>query len=157
MQRRIREKPVRVLQFLLDKFTQADLTSWRRYSDNVEKYHVRLFYHLEALRSLHMEELREALYAAKTSAKKGKSWYRIVDFRYSNEFLSSRGSLKHGGRFNIGKNLNSRKYPAFPALYIAEQYETVFMERFGAPSKSSMPGFAGHQLALRDPSSQLHP
>lgn len=153
MRSRKPKQPIRIVEYLLDKFDQIDLRSWKRFSDRDEEYHVRLFHHLEALRSIHKNELLDALHAAKTTSKKAGSWYRIVDFRYSNEFLSSKGSMRKGGRFNIGEDLDSRIFPPFPALYIAESYATAYSERFGDSPRSSTTGLKSHELALRDPPS----
>lgn len=147
--------PFRLFRFLLDKFTHADLRAWKRLSDDVEEYHVRLYHHLEAKRSLHMADLIDALQARKTVNKKGKSWHRIVDYKYSNEPLSCVGSLKKGGRFNIGEDLDPNKFPTFPVLYIAENHQTAFLETFGVPLKNPTAGLTGYELALRDPASFL--
>ncbi len=148
-----RKQPIRIVEYLLDKFDQIDIRSWKRFSDRDEEYHVRLFHHLEALRSIHKNELHDALHPAKATAKKAGSWYRIVDFRYSNEFLSSKGSMRKRGRFNIGEDLDPRQYPPFPALYIAESYTTAYSERFGGSPGASTTGLKGHELTLRDPPS----
>lgn len=58
----------------------------------------------------------------------------------------------HGGRFNLGIDLDSSKFPIFPALYIAENYATAYEERFGLPPSSSS-RIHGHDFALRDPGS----
>jgi len=139
--------------YLLDKFSQIDLRRWKKASDDLEHYHVRLFYHLEALREIHSEELCDALQKHRTHKQVGTSWYRLVDYRYSNEPLSTKGSLINGGRFNIGSNLNPRIFPNFPALYIAETYETAYTEYFGAPEKVPVGKFKGHELSLARPKS----
>lgn len=33
---------------LLDQFTDRDLTSWKKFSNDDEEYEVRVFYHLES-------------------------------------------------------------------------------------------------------------
>lgn len=142
--------PFRLIRFLLDQFTHADLRAWKRFSDDAEEYHVRLHYHLEAKRILHMDGLIDALHTHKIANKKGKSWYRIVDYKYSNQPLSCVGSLKKSGRFNIGEDLDPHKFPAFPALYLAENHQTAFLETFGVPLKNPAAGLTGYELALRD-------
>jgi hypothetical protein len=58
---------------------------------------------------------------------------RIVDYRYSLDPLSTAGSVRNdGGRFNIGAALSPGAFTAFPALYVAEDYPTAFLERFGS-------------------------
>ena len=83
-----------------------------------------------------------------------KRWTRIVEYRYSTESLSAAGSMEVGGRFNVGRDLDPRVFPPFPALYIAEDFETAYCEKFGAPSKSSgTAAFKGQEFALRHPGS----
>lgn len=139
--------------YLLDIFSRTDLRRWQKASDDLEQYHVRLFYHLEGLRNFYSEELRDALHKHRLQKKVGKSWFRLVDFKYSNEFLSTKGSLIKGGRFNIGSDLNPRSFPNFPALYIAETFETAYTEYFGAPERAPIGGFKGHEFALTRPKS----
>jgi hypothetical protein len=79
-------------------------------------------------------------------------WTRIIDYRYSLQPLSAAGSLVRGGRFNIGNDLDPSKFPVFPALYIAENYQTAYDERFGLPPPSHAT-IEGHEFALREPSS----
>jgi len=135
--------------FLLDEFSQKDLRAWQKFSDNLEKYTLLLFYHLEGLREVHSEELSNALQDYGNLKKFEKAWFRLVNFKHSNEFLSTRGSLIKGGRFNIGGDLDSRRFPGFPALYIASDYNTAYSEYFSNPQSI----FEGHELALVTPHS----
>jgi RES domain-containing protein len=132
----------------LEKFSSSDLRAWQRHAENLEKYHVQLYYHLEGLRALQHAQLCEALCASKPVNLSLDNWVRIVDYRYCLQPLSATGSLVRGGRFNLGIDLDSSKFPIFPALYIAEDYETAYEERFGLPPTSSS-GIEGHELALR--------
>ena len=79
-------------------------------------------------------------------------WARIVDYKYSLQPLSAAGSLVRGGRFNIGNDLDPGRYPVFPALYIAADYDTAYAERFGQRPSVSGP-LEGHEYALRTPGS----
>ena len=54
-----------------------------------------------------------------------------------------------GGRFNIGNDLDPRRFPSFPAFYMAEDYATARAEYFSVSAN----GFEGHELALVEPSS----
>jgi len=145
--------PISTSGYLLDTFSQADIRQWKKASDLIEQYHVQLFYHLESLREINSEALQDALACSGTEHVAQSSWFRLVDFKYSAEFLSPKGSLIKGGKFNIGKDLNADKFPVFPALYIAEDYPTAYLEYFGAPRDTAVGGFNGHELALRDPGS----
>jgi hypothetical protein len=140
---------------LLDEFSQQDLRSWQRNSELLNEYRVRQFYELESLRELHKTELSQALKQVCPVAQTISGWARIVNYRYSLNPLSATGSLLHGGRFNVGGDLDSARFAPFPALYLAENYATAYAERFGAP-----PGGPGvlqpHELALRDSKSFLN-
>lgn len=136
----------------LEKFTSADLRTWQRQAEKLERYHVQLFFHLEGLRAVHHDSLCKALCSSTAADITLKSWIRIIDYEFSLEPLSAAGSLVHGGRFNIGRDLDATKYPAFPALYLAENYETAYEERFGQrPSRHAL--LEGHEFALRTPGS----
>ena len=153
MRRHKPSPPISTSAYLLDIFSQADIRQWKKASDLIEQYHVQLFYHLESLREIHSEALQDALACSVTRHVVQSSWFRLVDFKHSAEFLSPKGSLIKGGRFNIGKDLNPGKFPVFPALYMAEDYPTAYSEYFGAPKDTAAGGFNGHELALRDPGS----
>lgn len=136
----------------LDRFSSADLRSWSRKAKLLHGYHVRLYYHLEALRSPKQNEIRKALWEPSTASIEPTGWGRIVDLRYSLFPLSAAGSVKHGGRFNIGADLDESKFPPFPALYMAEDYDTAYGEKFGKTSGLLEP----HELKLRTPGSFLY-
>ena len=136
----------------LENFSSADLRTWQRQSENLERYHVQLYYHLEGLRSLHQAQLCEALSETKPTEVILDDWVRILDYQYSLEPLSAAGSLVRGGRFNIGNDLDPAKFPVFPALYLAENYQTAYEEKFGAAPPTEL-GIEGHEFALREPDS----
>lgn len=139
--------------YLLDEFSLADLRRWKSISQSYDEYHIRLFFHLEGLRAHHRPDLLEALRGSSAVSKHGASWFRIVAFRYSNEFLSAKGSLFRGGRFNLGRDIDFGGFSPFPALYIAENYTTAYAEYFGASQHAPATGFSGEELALQNPSS----
>ncbi len=153
MRRHKPSPPISTSGYLLDIFSQADIRQWKKASGLIEQYHVQLYYHLESLREIHSEVLQDALAFSGTQHVAQSSWFRLVDFKYSAEILSPKGSLIKGGRFNIGKDLNPGRFPVFPALYIAEDYPTAYTEYFGAAKDTALGGFNGHELALRDPGS----
>lgn len=136
---------------ILDRFSDANLIQWKRLSDLSEEYHVRLFYHLESLRTLYHKELCDALLSSQPSSIFQENWWRIVDLKYSNSPLCSQGSLKKGGRFNIGNDLGVQNFKPFPVLYIAENEDTAQNEKFGAPVAAN--GLTNNELALRSKSS----
>jgi len=138
---------------LLDQFTQKDLRTWQRMSDGFDNFHIRLYYHLEGLRNAHHEALCEAIQNAGSTSIELSRWVRIVDYRYSLEPLSSAGSLVKSGRFNIGRDINPTQFPPYPALYVAENYNTSYAEKFGAPESTEVDGLSGHEFSLRKPTS----
>ena len=136
----------------LERFTDADLRTWKRQAEDLERYHVELFFHLEGQRALRHEDLRDALRQSVPASIIVDRWVRIIDYKYSLQPLSASGSLIRGGRFNIGRDLEPNKYPVFPALYLAADYNTAYAERFGTrPSVSDK--LKGHEYALRSPGS----
>lgn len=138
---------------LLDGFSRLDLATWKQLSENSEAYNVGLYYHLAKLRRLHHEDLVAALRVAQPRLLALNHWNRIVDYQYSLEPLSAAGSLARGGRFNIGRDLDPGVFPPFPALYMAEDYETTYREKFGAPSVAGTDGLTGAELSLQAPGS----
>lgn len=137
--------------YLLDEFSRQDLSTWKRNSALLQEYRVKQFYELESLRELHRDELIKALRDQGDCRETLAGWTRIVDYKYSLEPLSAKGSLRAGGRFNIGRDLDAAQLAPFPALYIASDYPTAYAERFGVlESKSEL---APHELSLRTPGS----
>ncbi len=118
-----------------------------------DKFRIGQYYHLEGLRNYHHDRLCKALQASKPASITLNNWVRIVDYDRSLEPLSVRGSLKRGGRFNIGADLDPGRFPVFPALYIAEDYETAYFEKFSTPVTTPTNELSGHEYALRKPAS----
>jgi RES domain-containing protein len=137
--------------YLLDEFSHQDLGAWKRNSALLHQYRVKQFYELESLREIHRSALSDALRTHGYVSMTVKGWTRIVDYRYSLEPLSAKGSMGKGGRFNIGRDLDLDLFAAFPALYMASNYDTAYAERFGPPIPGS--SIQPHELALRHSSS----
>lgn len=133
--------------YLLDEFSHQDLGTWKRNSALLNQYRVKQFYELESLREIHRSELADALGAHGQVSLAVKGWTRIVDYRYSLEPLSAKGSMEKGGRFNIGRDLDVDLFAPFPALYMASNYDTAYAERFGSPTAGVE--LQPHELALR--------
>jgi RES domain-containing protein len=138
----------------LERFSQASLHQWlaaKTYLDTLQRA---LYFELEPLRQRNEARLRDALLSQTLSSFEFDGWSRIVDYRYGLEPLSVAGSLKgEGGRFNIGSELSPAAFTAFPALYVAEDYETAFRERFAVSSSVKPGGLSAQELALRSPGS----
>lgn len=138
---------------LLDRFSNEDLKVWERKTEALNNYWIRLFYFLEGQRKIHEAELCAALRTAKPHHLILDEWARVVDYRYSTEPLSAKGSMQIGGRFNIGSDINSAVFSPFPALYVADNYNTAYAERFGTYRTRVSPKLSGEALALRSPQS----
>lgn len=140
-----------VLRYLLDIFTSSNILKWKKHAETDEEYEVRLYHHLEGLRFARYEALLESLRGTKSVRKDLEGWVRIVDFLYSLKSLSPKGSLKLGGRFNIGDDIDKASAKTFPALYLAENHQTAYSEKFGAPATGQK--FSGADFSLRNPTS----
>ena len=76
-------------------------------------------------------------------------WVRIITYQYSLEPLSCAGSLRDvGGRFNAGSELDTGTLTAWPALYVAEDLQTAFREKFQLAQTGSVDGLTPQELAL---------
>lgn len=134
--------------YLLDKFSEEDVVSWKKRADVSEEYTLRLHYHLEALRRLHYSDLCRALKSSEVISV-NETWTRITDFKYLDNPLSPKGSIIRGQRFNIGNDL--RDQTSFPCLYLGEDEQSSHREKFGTPYVAN--GLSADELALRKPAS----
>src|SRR5215469_13537750 len=133
----------------LERFSQASLHQWLAAKSYLDTLQRALYFELEPLRQRNESRLRDALLSQTLSSFEFDGWSRIVDYRYGLEPLSVAGSLKgEGGRFNIGGELSPAAFTAFPALYVAEDYETAFRERFAGPSSAKPGGLSAQEFAL---------
>jgi len=139
----------------LERFSQASLGQWSAAQRNLRELHQAFFFALEQQRQAHSAELIEALRAHASAGELFTQWSRIIDYRYSEAPLSVAGSLRRGGRFNIGADIDAATFTPFPALYIAEDYPTAFRERFGA-DEAATGRLSTQELALRTPASFTH-
>lgn len=134
---------------LLDQFSERDIRSWLSISEELKEYWYRLHYHLLGLQQAHINVLCDSLLQTQSVFIKVDNWIRIVDHLYTLEPLSAKGSLINGGRFNIGKGLDNNPFPAFPALYIAENYDTAYLEKFGGTTRHNKNTLSGEEFSLR--------
>ena len=125
--------------FLLDAFTLDNLNQWRAASKALDEYHLRFYYELEGQRKTHQGDLIRALEPAVLNSIEFQKWIRICTWTFSYNPYSSIGSTTQvGGRFNIGEMIDAVGDSPFPALYIAEDRDTAYREKFGVtPRKSS--------------------
>lgn len=142
---------------ILEQFTHASLRQWLEAGKNLESLSHSLFFELERHRAEHSRDLIRAVQAGLSGKFEFRSWARIVDYQFSHQPLSMAGSVaRDGGRFNIGGSLNPAAYTKFPALYLAEDFETAYRERFGIERNSKSGGLTDEELTLRRPGSFAH-
>jgi hypothetical protein len=135
---------------LLDTFTEKDIELWSERSANAQLYSDRVYFDLERHRAAHHDALCEALRSAGSIDVELNNWARVCDYRWSLQPLSPLGSLKGiGERFNIGSDLDRARGQQFPALYIARDVDTAFLEFFGGPPESHAGGLRLQEYALR--------
>lgn len=142
---------------ILEQFSHASLAQWKAAGRNLAALNNALFFGLESQRAEIANALVDAVRLGVTGPFAFQDWARIVDWRYSTEPLSLAGSVRgDGGRFNIGSALNPAAYSPFPALYLAEDFETAYRERFGLKRSSTVGGLSAEEITLRRPTSFTH-
>lgn len=151
-----RKPPVPVTRGLreLERFSHADLRAWSRVSGYLDELHTLLYAGPEADRIAHRQPILDSLRSQRGPAVSGDIWTRIVDFEFADDPLSPAGSLRSvGGRFNVGADLRAAGFEPWPVLYLAQDYDTAYRERFILPPNGSAGALKPHELALRKPSS----
>jgi hypothetical protein len=133
----------------LDRFSEADLERWNSLSKDLDELNDILYSGVEPQRRRHHDELMEALRSVPSTPMDFAGWVRLVPWRYTNTPLSAAGSLtNYGGRFNIGADVDNAIHARWPALYIAENQETAYREKFGLSKDDQIDGLSGDELAL---------
>ena len=73
----------------------------------------------------------------------------MVTYQYSLEPLTCAGSLQAlGGRFNAGCELDANTMRPWPALYLAQNFETAYREKFQLASDVQVDGLTPQELSL---------
>jgi hypothetical protein len=151
-QRRVPDPAKAPTLYELERFSLADLRHWKRLSPLLDQLQRELYYGLESQRAAHREELLAALRQQRAASLDIAGWVRIVDYQYCLEPLSPRGSVRrYGGRFNIGPEVGEGSFRTFPALYLAENLETAFRERFQLEQAANVDGLSAEELSLQTP------
>lgn len=133
----------------LDRFNEATLSQWSSASHDLDELEDILYFGLEPERRRLRPDLLAALQTIPLKTVELPRWARIVTYQYSFEPLSCAGSLKSiGGRFNAGAELDANTLNPWPALYLAEDYETAFREKFQLASGELTDGLTPQELAL---------
>ncbi len=134
----------------LDRFTEANLQQWQIRSEDLDELERILFYGLEPERRRLRPELIAALQTRIAEPLVIDQWVRLATYSYSLNPLSAAGSLRgYGGRFNSGADLEEGTLLPWPALYVAEDYETAFREKFQMASADTVDGLGPLDLALQ--------
>lgn len=139
-------------QFLLDIFSANDIEAWESRHQDLYEYFWKEYSHYSHSRSTRSDALKNALLES-CDTFKFENFYRCITYEYSSNPLSSAGSRisTTGGRYNIGQ-ISQNKYPSFAALYIGENEETAFREKFQVRADKN-PIFESADFALRKKSS----
>lgn len=138
----------------LDHFTRVDLERWGRLSRDLDRLHHLLYFNFAEQRSTLRKELLAALQEPDCAPFQFENWVRILPYRYCLDPLSAAGSLTNfGGRFNIGRDVPGDVASPWPALYLAENFETAFREKYGQSRQDVAVGLSPEELALQKPES----
>jgi RES domain-containing protein len=133
----------------LDRFSTGSLRKWAESARSLDELHASLHFDLEPLRQRDGQKLLDAIRSRASMDLPFQGWSRIVDYQFTLDPLSLAGSLRNvGGRFNMGSEISPATITPFPALYIAENFETALREKFGQ-SQSMTHEFSSTDLALR--------
>ena len=108
-----------------------------------------LFFATEPTRRRLRPQLLSALQGSGAGPLKFDGWVRSITYQFSDEPLSCAGSLMDiGGRFNAGFELDDNTLSPWPALYLAQDLETAFREKFSIASNDNIDGLTPQELAL---------
>jgi len=134
--------------FLLDNINHHAIKTWIKRHQQITDYTAQHYAFFASRRSQVMEKLKQSLLDEQNEFLLNKAWKRIISQQFSNTPLSTTGSVLNfpGGRFNIGK-IDSERFPQFPALYIAEDTETAYLECMGISRNKQIEGLSATELA----------
>jgi RES domain-containing protein len=133
----------------LDRFSNADIAHWQKLSGDLDELTASLYFGVEPARRRLRSKLCEALKQAGGITIDMQKWARTVSYQYSLQPLSCAGSLQAvGGRFNAGCELDDNTLNPWPALYLAEDFETAYREKFQLASTALTDGLKPDELAL---------
>ena len=136
-------------ELLVEFITDQEYYLWRNRGKEYQGYHYLSYFELEAQRASRQSDLLDALRASRGTTVDLTGWGRALAYQYSDAPLSCLGSLKWvGGRFNYGNDIDRDRFAPFPALYIAEDFETGLREMQGLTSADSRSGLTPAELSL---------
>ncbi len=133
----------------MDRFNTADLQHWQELSRSLDQLNDELHFGTEPQRRRLRPRLVDALKGVGAIPLVMDRWVRVVTYQYSLEPLTAAGSLQaEGQRFNAGFELDTSSLAPWPALYLAQNYETAFREKFQLSCDESTEGLSPQELAL---------
>lgn len=134
----------------LDRFSERSIRQWLELSKDLDELEAVLYFALVPERRRVKTALIAALHQADCPPFEFDQWYRTVTFQYSHSPLSCAGSmLGIGGRFSAGADLDENTLAPWPTLYIAQDHETAFREKYQLPSTAKLEGLSPEELALQ--------
>jgi hypothetical protein len=134
----------------LDRFNEVAIGRWLDLSRDLDQLEDDLFFGVQPEQRRRKDDILAALASVAPVVCDLNGWVRIVSYQYSNSPLSCVGSMKSiGGRFNAGSELDPDTLSAWPALYVAQDYETAYREKFQLPTTGSVDGLTPMELALK--------
>ena len=139
--------------YLLDECTLKDIRLWQQRHDAIMAYYWEHYSHFTHQRSLIMDDLKQSL-IENCKPLEFENWQRVVDYQYSLHPLSAKGSILNpfGGRFNIG-DIDPTKYTIFAGLYLAENREIAYKEKYDLFKSAPTDGLSAEELQLTSVSS----
>lgn len=122
--KKIDGEKVKEIEKIINQPRDLQLKKERQYYDE--------FSDLNFKRLLELDNIKKALNKSIKKNFKIKNWHRCVTFKYTDNPLSTKGSVKFiGQRFNFGEDIKEGEFSPFNALYFAEDRMTALMEKFG--------------------------
>lgn len=142
--------------FYLDQFDKKNIKKWKQQFQEIAKYYWDHYCFFAHQRSLIFDKLKNSL-ASNCKSFEFSKWHRVISYQFSLTPLSARGSILNdpGGRFNIG-DIDQIKFSQFPALYLAEDFETAYKEKYGLYQKEKVSGLTSEELALTSEEAATH-
>lgn len=103
-----------------------------------------------------IDDIKDSIFGARSGALEIQKLSRIVEGLYGHDPLCTVGSLKApGGRFNFGQISSS--IISFHALYLAENYQTAFCEKYIYRDDEKLAdGLTPTDLHFEEPNTNVH-
>ena len=135
-----------------DRFSLEDVRRWKQGQDEFKRIYWAQYDALAFQRSEVMDEINRSLNKAAIGPFNFTGYQRAVKYKWSQDPLSIQGSIREqGGRFNIGQ-IDTTRFPPFPALYLGQDRDTVLQEILQSDLNPSG-GLTPQELALTDSTS----